>query len=60
MSSTAALLVVAAALHNTPTAAAAAAAPIIGAIRWDAYFSQPGEKAFEGQPRAADVCEFIL
>eukprot|EP01048_Picozoa_sp_COSAG05_P006846 COSAG05_NODE_463_length_9555_cov_35.796108_2_plen_385_part_00 len=28
-------------------AAGARAAPIVGAIRWDAYFSQPGEAAFE-------------
>ena len=31
-----------------PSAAAvAAAAPLVGAIRWDAYFSQPGEAVFE-------------
>ena len=27
--------------------AVAAAAPLVGAIRWDAYFSQPGEAVFE-------------
>lgn len=30
-----------------PKPAAVARTPVVGAIRWDAYFSQPGEAAYE-------------